>query len=93
VLGDRDAFKQVMLILLDNALRHSDGSIDVLAQQEDTQVEIRVQDQGPGMTAAQLARIFDRFYLGEDRPAAQGLGLGLPIARTSIFCRRPCALL
>ena len=32
ILGDRDAFKQVMLILLDNAIKHSDGDIDVSAQ-------------------------------------------------------------
>ena len=49
ILGDRDAFKQIMLILLDNALKHSDGAIDVKAKQNDAQIEVYVKDRGPGI--------------------------------------------
>lgn len=50
VIGDRDALKQVLLIVLDNALKHSNGAIDVSALQKGSQVEIRVQDFGEGIS-------------------------------------------
>jgi len=84
IIGDRDAFKQVMLILLDNAIQHSDGVVDVHAQQKDAQIEISVRDYGAGMDEETLAHIFDRFYRGEDRTNIPGFGLGLPIAKKLI---------
>lgn len=83
ILGDRDAFKQVMLILLDNALKHSDGDIDVKVQQKGVQVEVLVQDHGPGVSPEKLEHVFDRFYRGED-VIVPGFGLGLPIAKALV---------
>lgn len=80
VMGDRDALKQVLLIALDNALKHSIGNIEVFAETIDGEVEIRVQDHGAGIAPEILAHAFDRFYRGADNPATQGFGLGLPIA-------------
>ncbi len=84
ILGDRDAFKQVLLILLDNALKHSEGGIDIQVDQSGTQVEIKVQDHGPGIPPDQLEHLFDRFYRGEDPSIANGFGLGLPIAKALV---------
>lgn len=84
VLGDRDALKQVSLIALDNALKHSSGPITVTAQSSGSQVEIRVQDFGPGIPPERLERIFDRFYRGEESLTLSGFGLGLPIAKALI---------
>jgi two-component system OmpR family sensor kinase len=84
ILGDRDAFKQVMLILLDNALKHSDGDVDVDVDNSDTQVNVRVQDHGPGISPNKMEHVFDRFYRGEDSPVASGFGLGLPIAKSLV---------
>ncbi|MCO6452892.1 MAG: HAMP domain-containing protein [Caldilineales bacterium] len=84
ILGDRDAFKQVMLIVLDNALKHSSGEIDVQAGPNGSLAEIRVQDHGPGMSPENLERIFDRFYRGDNSQMTSGLGLGLPIAKTLV---------
>ncbi|MBI5962336.1 MAG: HAMP domain-containing histidine kinase [Chloroflexi bacterium] len=84
ILGDRDAFKQVALILLDNALKHSTGDINVTARLQGAQVEIRVQDFGEGIPADKLERVFDRFYRGDDTSTIPGFGLGLPIAKTLI---------
>jgi two-component system OmpR family sensor kinase len=81
ILADRDALKQVMLILLDNALKHSEGDVWVQAERAGGQVEIRVQDHGPGIPPDKMARVFDRFYRGEEGSAAPGFGLGLPIAK------------
>jgi signal transduction histidine kinase len=82
--GDRDAFKQVMLILLDNAVKHSEGDIDVSARQNVSGVEINVQDCGEGIDPEVLPHVFDRFYRGEDRAIIPGFGLGLPIAKSLV---------
>jgi len=84
VMGDRDAIKQVLLIALDNALKHSSDNINVTAKQNDTHVEIRVQDLGEGMTSEKLEHVFERFYRGEGTSAIPGLGLGLAIAKTLV---------
>jgi signal transduction histidine kinase len=82
--ADRDALKQVLLILLDNALKHSTGEIHVTAQQQGAYSEIRVQDHGEGIAPDKLAHVFDRFYRVEDRNMLSGFGLGLPIARALV---------
>ena len=84
VLGDRDAIKQVLLIALDNALKHSSGKINVIAKGMGAQVEIRVQDFGEGMSPEKLEHVFDRFYRGEDSSTIPGFGLGLAIAKTLV---------
>lgn len=83
ILGDRDALKQVILIALDNALKHSTGDIQVTAQKNGNQVEIRVQDFGEGIPPEKLEHVFDRFYRGDDS-TIPGFGLGLPIAKTLV---------
>jgi signal transduction histidine kinase len=84
VLGDRNALKQVMLILLDNALKHSSGEIDLMAWREGEQVKVCVQDYGPGISPDKMEHIFDRFYRGENHSIAPGFGLGLPIAKALV---------
>ena len=84
LLGDRDAFKQVLLIGLDNALKHSTGSVVVRALSAGSQVEVRVQDHGAGIAPEKLAHLFDRFYRGDDSSVTPGFGLGLPIAKSLI---------
>ena len=80
ILGDRDAIKQVFLIALDNAIKHSPGEINISACPKDTQIEIRIQDHGEGIPEEKLTHVFDRFYRGDENTALQGFGLGLPIA-------------
>jgi signal transduction histidine kinase len=84
IIGDRDAFKQVMVILLDNAIKHSNGDIDVQAHLVDRGVEIRVRDYGKGIAPDDLPHVFDRFYRGEDQVIVEGFGLGLPIAKALV---------
>ena len=84
VTGDRDAVKQVLLIALDNALKHSSGDVDVTARQKGSQVEIRVQDFGEGISPEKLEHVFDRFYRGEETSTIPGFGLGLSIAKTLV---------
>jgi signal transduction histidine kinase len=81
VLGDRDALRQVLLILMDNALKHTAGAITVAAEAAHEQVEIRVRDAGPGIKPEELGRVFERFYRGEGPSTGSNIGLGLAIAK------------
>ena len=82
--GDRDTLKQILLILLDNALKHSPGSITVTAEAVEGQVQISVRDHGPGISPNALPHVFDRFYRGDVDPSVPGFGLGLPIAKALV---------
>lgn len=80
-LGDRDALKQVLLILLDNALKHSHGAIQVSVESAGSDIMISVSDKGPGIAPDIQEHLFDRFYRGDADPTVPGFGLGLPIAK------------
>jgi signal transduction histidine kinase len=83
VLGDRDALKQVLLILVDNALVHTSPgtTIEMTAAISDGRVAIRVRDTGPGIAPDALPHIFERFYRGQVSRSGTGTGLGLSIAK------------
>jgi len=86
VVGDRDALKQVLLILLDNALVHTsqDTTVELTTAQEDDRVAISVRDTGPGIPPDVLPHIFERFYRGEVSRSGVSTGLGLAIAKELI---------
>ncbi|WBQ06002.1 HAMP domain-containing sensor histidine kinase [Kribbella sp. CA-293567] len=78
--ADRDRLTQILANLLDNA-RHATGDsgrIDVLIGSSAGQVQVVVQDDGPGVPVEDRERIFQRLVHGE---RSRGSGLGLPIAR------------
>jgi signal transduction histidine kinase len=77
-MADGDRVAQIVRILLDNALTHTpEGtSISVTAQRQDGSATLVVKDDGPGIDAHDLARVFDRFYTG-DRVSGSGLGLAI----------------
>lgn len=78
---NEDALKQVLLILLDNAIKHGKGAIHVIVEEHDRQASVRVQDAGPGLSPEMQQRIFDRFQRGDVSRSTPGFGLGLSIAR------------
>ncbi len=86
LLGDRDRLSQILVILLDNALRHSPkGSVVRVSLEADAgKALLSVADQGPGVPTADRERIFEPFArLGAARSSGDGgSGLGLAIART-----------
>jgi two-component system CheB/CheR fusion protein len=87
--GDPNRLEQVFMNLLENATVHAQGSqrIDVRLASAGGRAEITVQDYGPGIPAADLPHVFERFYRGSraGRRPASGLGLGLYIARQIVL--------
>lgn len=82
--GDERMLRQMLMNLLDNAVRHTPAGggvrVDVRASPET--FEVAVTDGGPGIPEAEHERIFERFVrLDPARPSSEGAGLGLPIAR------------
>jgi signal transduction histidine kinase len=83
VAGDADRLKQVLLILLDNALKYTPvgGRVGLEARVSGPRVVLCVSDTGPGVPAAERTRIFDRFYRADVARGRGGAGLGLAIAK------------
>lgn len=84
VLIDGPQMTRVLLNLVQNAIRHTpaDGSVTLRAAPAGDGVLVEVRDTGEGIPAADLPRIFDRFYRGDPaRTREAGAGLGLAIAR------------
>jgi signal transduction histidine kinase len=84
ITADRDALKQVLLILVDNAVKHTQGTITLAAAVSEEQVLISVCDEGPGIPPDPLAHVFERFYRGDGPRHTPGAGLGLPIAKALV---------
>jgi signal transduction histidine kinase len=83
VLGDAGRLRQLLLILLDNALKHTPdgGSIMIGLVRAGNRAQLTVQDTGPGIDPPDLPHIFDRFYRADRARAGEGVGLGLAIGR------------
>jgi signal transduction histidine kinase len=81
VAGDLVRLRQLVVILLDNAIRHSpaDGEVRVAVVAADRAAVLSVDDDGPGLRPEDLPRVFDRFWRGPGAPSG-GTGLGLAIA-------------
>lgn len=71
---------QLLSNLLDNALKYSDGSIDLVARCQDGAVQLSVKDRGPGIAEADMATLFEPYARG-DRTGPHGAGLGLALCR------------
>jgi signal transduction histidine kinase len=79
-LADRERVRQIIRILLDNALTHTPEGTEVSVTANSSsrrRAELIVSDQGPGIPQRVQGRIFERFYTGD---SSGGSGLGLAIA-------------
>ncbi len=78
VVGDWDRLQSLFINLLSNAIRHAQNSVTIRSQAiaDTQQVEITVQDDGPGFSSEDFHHAFEYFYT-----RTEGSGLGLAIAR------------
>lgn len=85
-LGDPDALRQILLILLDNAIKHTPASAEIrlTGAARDGRVSIVVCDTGPGIAPDVLPHLFERFYRADSARSGDGAGLGLAIARALV---------
>ena len=85
VHGDGDRLKQLILILLDNAIKYTppNGQIVASLERNGESVEVAIRDTGIGIPREELPRVFDRFYRADPARTRDpgGTGLGLSIAR------------
>ncbi|OFD84462.1 two-component sensor histidine kinase [Bacillus mycoides] len=82
-MGDRERIHQMMVILLDNAMKYTNegGHIQIDCTQTNSSIRIQVRDDGIGVTEEDIPKLFDRFYQGDKaRSTSEGAGLGLSIA-------------
>ena len=85
VKADRQRLRQILVNLLSNAIKYNrvGGTVTISCQEAGPdQASLMVADTGPGVSAADLDRIFDPFErLGAEQTAIEGTGIGLPLAR------------
>ncbi|HSI30212.1 MAG TPA: ATP-binding protein, partial [Miltoncostaeaceae bacterium] len=81
--ADPARIEQILLILLDNALRHtpSGGRVEVAVGRDGGEATVAVRDTGEGIPPESQTFVFDRFYRGDAAREGRSAGLGLAIAR------------
>jgi len=84
IAGDPDRIKQLLLILVDNAIKYTPegGRVSVGLTRQGAHAEYTVRDTGIGIPAGDIDRVFERFYRADPARSRDpgGTGLGLPIA-------------
>ena len=83
VTSDQDRIEQVLVILLDNAMRYAGegGTIRIGAHQDTNDVHVSVWDSGCGISPEDMVHVFERFYKTDKSRKEGGTGLGLSIAK------------
>jgi signal transduction histidine kinase len=85
VMGDSEWLRRAIDALLDNAIKFSPNGGEILVQStcESGQVQLTIRDQGVGIPADQIDRIFERFQIGQQAGPYlfSGVGLGLPLVK------------
>jgi signal transduction histidine kinase len=79
-LADPDGVARIVRLLIDNALRHGRGRVEVRTERRNDVVVVRVLDDGPGVPEGEREAVFERFRRGESS-TSPGFGLGLAIGR------------
>ena len=83
VVSNPDRVEQLLVILLDNAIKYTPGggTVSLDATWDDARVTLIVKDTGIGISKEDLPYVFDRFYKVDKAHSGMGSGLGLSIAK------------
>jgi len=86
IYADELKIKQVIIILLDNAIKYSNEQIEVFINRDSQHAKIRIKDYGIGIPKKEIENIFERFYRVDKARSREtgGSGLGLHIAKSII---------
>jgi signal transduction histidine kinase len=90
LMADRSRIRQAIANLVDNAIKYTGdgGTIDVAVEQKDGRVLLTVKDNGGGIPAEEMPRIWDRLYRGEKSRSQRGLGLGLSFVKAIVVAHK-----
>jgi signal transduction histidine kinase len=90
VLADPERLERVVVNLVSNALKYSPASsrVRLIVRRAGTEVVTAIEDQGEGIPAEELPKIFGRYYRSQRTRSVEGTGLGLYIARLLIEAQR-----
>jgi signal transduction histidine kinase len=83
MLGDEERLRQLLTILVDNAIKHTKkgGEIRIKGARKGGATEISVKNTHSHIAPDELAKLFERFYQSDDSHRKRGHGLGLAIAK------------
>ena len=86
VRGDRSCLQRALANLLDNAIKFTQqgGAVEVLSFVENGSLVVAIADNGPGIPAEDLPRIYDRFFRGDQSRSTPGNGLGLSLVQSIV---------
>jgi signal transduction histidine kinase len=84
--GDKEKVRQLLLILIDNAIKYSKEPIDVRIRAQKGGIKLEVTDYGIGVPESEIPYMFERFYRVDEarHRSTGGSGLGLSIAKKII---------
>lgn len=80
VRADAVLLSQLLINLLDNALKYSEGEVELSVEPRESRLEVCVKDRGPGIPEAEREAVFQPYVRG-DRAGRRGTGLGLAVCR------------
>ena len=84
VKGHQEQLSQVIMILIDNAMKYGESKIFVSLKNEHNAVYLKVKNNGETIDEEAIKHIFDRFYKVDDSRSKSGYGLGLSIAKSIV---------
>jgi signal transduction histidine kinase len=84
ILADQQRISQVWANLLDNAIKYNGTRITISTYRQDNMAQIRIQDNGMGISENELNHIWNRLFRGDRSRSKPGLGLGLTLVRAIV---------